>query len=167
MEAYPDDNYVNSLIGFGSNFRGDIEISGFFRIDGDFSGSIKTESRVLIGNNGRADCTITARVVVIGGIFRGTIYAHDKIVALSSALIIGNMYAPRLVAENGVLLHGSLIISGNSKGRPKNRTEKKLSITLKNPEEKNLREKQERKRKHPRVIRKKQSEIFAKLSEHS
>lgn len=115
MEQYPEDHYVNSLIGFGSSFRGDIEIDGFFRIDGDFSGSIDTESKVLIGNNGRVDCTIHARVVVIGGAFRGTIYADDKIILLSSALIIGSLYAPRLMAEEGVLLHASLLISGQRK----------------------------------------------------
>ena len=111
MKQYPAEQYVNSLIGFGSSFRGDIDIDGFFRIDGDFSGSIKTESKVLIGNNGRADCTITARMVVIGGIFRGAIYARDKIIVLSSALVIGNLYTPRIAVEEGVLLNGSLVIS--------------------------------------------------------
>jgi cytoskeletal protein CcmA (bactofilin family) len=69
MERYPEEQYVNSLIGFGSRFKGDIEIDGLFRIDGDFSGSIKTEGKVLVGTHGRADCTVNARVVVIGGVF--------------------------------------------------------------------------------------------------
>ena len=113
MERYSEEQYVNSLIGFGSSFRGDIDSDGFFRIDGDFSGSIKTESKVLIGSTGRADCAITARMVVIGGAFRGTIYARDKVIILSSALVIGSLYTPRLVAEEGVLLNGTLVVSGH------------------------------------------------------
>lgn len=116
MERYPEEQYVNSLIGFGSRFKGDIEIDGLFRVDGDFSGSIKTEGKVLIGNRGRADCTINARVVVIGGVFRGTIYAREKILILSSAIIIGNLYTPRLVAEEGVIMHSSLVITGKREG---------------------------------------------------
>jgi cytoskeletal protein CcmA (bactofilin family) len=112
MERYPEEQYVNSLIGFGSRFKGDIEIDGLFRIDGDFSGSIKTEGKVLVGTHGRADCTVNARVVVIGGVFRGTIYAQEKILILSSAVVIGNLYTPRLIAEEGVLLHCSLVITG-------------------------------------------------------
>lgn len=112
MDRYPEEQFVNSLIGFGSRFKGDIEIDGLFRVDGDFSGSIKTDGKVLIGNRGRADCTVNARVVVIGGVFRGTIYASEKILILASALVIGNLYTPRLVAEEGVLIQASLVITG-------------------------------------------------------
>jgi cytoskeletal protein CcmA (bactofilin family) len=119
MERYPEEQFVNSLIGFGSRFKGDIEIDGLFRVDGDFSGSIKTEGKVLVGTHGRADCTVNARVVVIGGVFRGTIYAQEKILILSSAVVIGNLYTPRLVAEEGVLMHCSLVITGR---REKSRT---------------------------------------------
>lgn len=117
MERFPEEQYVNSLIGFGSRFKGDIEIDGLFRIDGDFSGSVKTEGKVLIGSRGRADCSINARVVVIGGIFRGTVYAQEKIIVLASAVVIGNLYTPRLIAEEGVLINGSLVITGKKAGR--------------------------------------------------
>ncbi len=119
MERFPEEQYVNSLIGFGSRFKGDIEIEGLFRVDGDFSGSIKTEGKVLIGTHGRADSTVNARVVVIGGVFRGTIYATDKILILASAVVIGNLYTPRLIAEEGVLMHCSLVITGKSDKRQK------------------------------------------------
>ncbi|AHC14766.1 bactofilin family protein [Salinispira pacifica] len=117
MERFPEEQYVNSLIGFGSRFKGDIEIDGLFRIDGDFSGSVKTEGKVLIGSRGRADCSINARVVVIGGIFRGTVYAQEKIIVLASAVVIGNLYTPRLIAEEGVLINGSLVVTGKKAGR--------------------------------------------------
>ncbi len=119
MEKFPDEQFVNSLIGFGSRFKGDIDIDGLFRIDGDFIGAIKTEGKVLIGSNGRADCTINARVVVAGGVFRGTIYAQEKILILSSAIVIGNLYTSRLIVEEGALLNGSLVTTGRREGRKK------------------------------------------------
>ena len=132
MKRYREEQYVNSLIGFGSSFKGDIDIDGFFRIDGDFSGSIKTAGKILLGSHGRADCTVSARVVVIGGIFRGTIYAKEKIIILSSALVIGNLYTSRLIAEAGSLINGTLIISGEA-GRRTIQQEKYRSPTRSRP----------------------------------
>jgi len=108
-----DDNYINSIVGEGTHFRGHLQLSGLLRIDGDFSGSIATTGKVLVGKNGRADCTIEADTVVIGGILRGAIYATQKVIVLSSALILGNIHAPRLIAEEGVLMDGVLAIREN------------------------------------------------------
>ncbi|MFP4329481.1 MAG: bactofilin family protein [Alkalispirochaetaceae bacterium] len=114
-----DDALVNSIVGHGTHFRGHLELSGLLRIDGDFSGSIKTGGKVIIGRGGRADCSIDAHTVVIGGVVRGNVYASDKVIALESAIIIGNIYAARLIAEDGVLIDAGLMISGPQKREAK------------------------------------------------
>lgn len=111
---------VNSIVGTGTFFRGNIHVSGLLRIDGDFAGGIKTNGRVIIGRAGRADCTIDAATVVIGGAFRGTIYASEKVIALESALIVGNIYSPRIIAEAGVVLDGAMHIRGFEEPDPRN-----------------------------------------------
>ena len=105
-----EDNYINSIVGEGTHFRGHLHLSGLLRIDGDFSGSIVTAGKVLVGKNGRADCTIEANTVVVGGILRGAIYATEKVIVLASAMVLGNIHAPRLIAEEGVLIDGRLIV---------------------------------------------------------
>lgn len=115
-----NDAFVNSLIGEGSFFRGEISINGLLRIDGDFSGSVRTKGKVFIGRNGRADCTIYAASVVVGGIVRGAIIAGEKVVILSSAVIIGSIRSPRLVAEEGVILDGEVFITGAPPGEVRN-----------------------------------------------
>lgn len=112
MSETTDDVFVNSIVGDGTHFRGHLELAGLLRIDGDFSGSIRTAGRVLIGRNGRADCTIQAGTVVVGGILRGTIHSTEKVIVLSSALIIGDIYSPRLIVEDGVILDGTFVIRG-------------------------------------------------------
>lgn len=116
-----DDALVNSIVGEGTHFRGDLELSGLLRVDGDFSGSIRTQGKVIIGRRGRADCVIHASTIVVGGIFRGEINAADKVVVLSSAVVIGDIYSPRIIAEEGVLLDGSLVI-GPKAARPDQRS---------------------------------------------
>jgi cytoskeletal protein CcmA (bactofilin family) len=108
------DAYVNSIVGEGTHFKGDLELNGLLRLDGDFTGSIKTEGKVIIGKNGRADCAIDAHIVVIGGVFRGNIYAREKVILLSSSMIVGNIYSPSIIAEEGVLLNGTFVVSGKT-----------------------------------------------------
>lgn len=110
-----DGTFINSLIGEGSLFSGDLDINGLLRIDGDFKGEIKNSGKVLIGKSGRAEATITAGTVVIGGVLKGNVKAADKIVILSSGLVIGNLTAPRLLVEDGVLLNGSCSVTTEPK----------------------------------------------------
>ena len=104
---------VNSIVGAGTFFKGNITVSGLLRIDGDFSGGVKSGGRVIIGRGGRADCTVDAATVVIGGVFRGTVYASEKVIALDTAIIIGNIYSPRIIAESGVILDGAMHVRGS------------------------------------------------------
>jgi len=97
---------INSLVGDGTTFKGDLVLSGLLRIDGDFSGTIKTPGKVLVGKKGRVESTIIAGSVVIGGVVKGNIVATEKVVILSSGLFIGNVTSPRLIVEEGVIMHG-------------------------------------------------------------
>ena len=102
---------VNSLVGDNTSFKGDIVLSGLLRIDGDFSGTIRTGGKVLIGKQGRVESTIVARSVVIGGVVKGNVMASEKIVILSTGMLIGNVTTPRLIVEEGVIMHGMNIVS--------------------------------------------------------
>lgn len=103
--------FINSIVGDGTRFVGDLELNGLLRIDGDFIGNIKTDGKVLIGKNGRAECTITADTVVIGGVVKGDIVSKGKVVILSTGMLIGNVSTPRLISEDGVILNGLCMIS--------------------------------------------------------
>ncbi|POR03288.1 hypothetical protein AU468_05370 [Alkalispirochaeta sphaeroplastigenens] len=113
--AVTESTLVNSIVGAGTFFKGQIDVSGLLRIDGDFSGGVKTSGRVIVGRGGRADCTIDAATVVIGGVFRGTIYASEKVILLESALVLGNIFAPRMIADSGVILDGAVHLRGTEK----------------------------------------------------
>lgn len=106
-----DGSFINSIVGEGTEFRGDLRLSGLLRIDGDFTGSITTDGKILVGKNGRAECTIKAGTVVVGGIVRGNITSVEKVVVLSTGMVIGNISTPRLIVEEGVVLDGHCVIS--------------------------------------------------------
>jgi len=112
MEDYlKSQSLVNSIIGSGTRFRGDLILQGLLRIDGDFEGSIETDGRILVGKEGRARCILEAETVVIGGVVKGDIKATRKVVLLSTCVMIGNIITPELIIEEGVLLHGHCTVS--------------------------------------------------------
>lgn len=103
--------FINSIVGDGTKFVGDLELNGLLRIDGDFIGNIRTDGKVLIGKSGRAECTIIANTVVIGGVVKGDIVSKEKVVILSTGMLIGNVSTPRLISEDGVILNGVCMIA--------------------------------------------------------
>jgi len=102
-----DDAFINSIIGEGTKFKGEFDLNGLLRIDGDFTGIIRTKGKVLIGKNGRAECTLHAGTVVVGGVMRGEIYSTEKVIILSTGLVLGAITTPRLIIEEGVIFNGS------------------------------------------------------------
>ena len=100
------DAYVNSLVGKGTRFDGVLNLSGLLRIDGDLTGSINTDGRILIGRTGRVKCSISAGSLIIGGAVKGNIRSFGKVVVLSTGMVLGSIKAPLLVVEEGAILHG-------------------------------------------------------------
>lgn len=115
MEDYlKGQTLVNSIIGSGTKFRGDLILRGLLRIDGDFEGNIETDGRVLVGKEGRTRCFLEAETVVVGGVVKGDIKATRKVVLLSTCVMIGSINTPELIIEEGVLLHGHCTVSKNA-----------------------------------------------------
>jgi cytoskeletal protein CcmA (bactofilin family) len=106
-----DDAFINSIIGEGTRFKGEFDLNGLLRIDGDFTGTIRTSGKVLVGRNGRAECTLHAGTVVIGGVVRGEIFSLEKVIILSTGLMLGNITTPRLIVEEGVIFNGTCRIT--------------------------------------------------------
>jgi cytoskeletal protein CcmA (bactofilin family) len=112
-DTFNDDAFINSIIGEGTRFKGEFDLNGLLRIDGDFTGTIRTVGKVLVGQNGRAECTLHAGTVVIGGVVRGEIFCAEKTIILSTGLMLGNITTPRLIVEEGVIFNGMCKITAN------------------------------------------------------
>lgn len=97
---------INSLIGDGSTFRGELEAVGPFRIDGRFFGKITSFGKVIVGKNGLSDGMIVAKTVIVGGTFNGDIFAEDNVAVLKTGKIIGNIYSCSVNMEEGVVFDG-------------------------------------------------------------
>jgi cytoskeletal protein CcmA (bactofilin family) len=102
---------LNSLIGEGSEFRGEFKVRDLIRIDGYFKGNIITEGKVLIGKTGVVETDISAGVVVIGGEVRGSVYATNRVILLSTCRLYGDIVTGNLVVEEGGVFEGRCTIN--------------------------------------------------------
>lgn len=108
------DSLVNSLVGEGSSLRGDLVVDGLLRVDGDISGAIRSTGKVVIGQGGRCESSIQARSAIIGGLVKGDVCVTERLSVLDGAVIVGNVFAPRLDAEGDIVIHGDVEVSGKT-----------------------------------------------------
>ena len=106
MKGYEilDGAMLNSIIGEGTKFKGEFDLDGLLRIDGDFSGIIRSKGKVLV--NGRAECDIYAGIVIIGGIVKGNVFSTEYVKILATGMVIGDITAPCLIIDEGVIFCG-------------------------------------------------------------
>jgi cytoskeletal protein CcmA (bactofilin family) len=114
--ADPRDSLVNSIIGAGSAVDGDIDVDGLLRVDGDLRGTLRVTGKVVIGATGRVEAPIRAKSAIVGGTVKGDIYVSERLRILAGGVVIGNVFAPRLDAEDGTIIHGDVAVTGRLEG---------------------------------------------------
>jgi cytoskeletal protein CcmA (bactofilin family) len=100
----------NTLIGAGSRVNGVIESAGFTRIDGNVQGDVRAAGRVVIGERARLKSNVSGTMITVGGVVYGNILASERIIILSSALILGDVITRRIQADEGCLIHGKVLV---------------------------------------------------------
>lgn len=98
---------VHTLIGKGSEFEGKLTFEGQVRIDGKFTGQINTKDVLVIGDGARVSAEIQAGTVIVNGTVEGNIKAVQLIELHQPAKVKGNLEAPALSIERGVMFEGS------------------------------------------------------------
>lgn len=104
----------NSLIGEGAEFKGNFKVAGSFRIDGYFEGKLTVNDHLFISPIGKLKTdTVYTKTIAIAGIFMGNVDASEEVQLLSSGRVLGNIKAPKLIMEPGVVVQGSIDITGS------------------------------------------------------
>ncbi len=106
MEAVSE--RVDSVLGSGISWQGEISGTGGVRIDGAFDGEIGLRGLVVIGEQGRVTCEhIRAATVVVAGSVKGNITAR-KVEITRTGRVWGNVVTTSLSTEEGAFLKGEI-----------------------------------------------------------
>ena len=107
LQATPGGSTLNAFLGEGTSFKGTLTFEGTVRIDGKLEGEIFTKDTLVVGEGAEVSATIQAGVVEIGGTVHGNVTADRKVDIRASGRLYGNISAPTLVIEEGVVFEGS------------------------------------------------------------
>lgn len=99
---------LNSILGPGCKVKGEVDLQGTLRIDGEFEGQIKCPETLIIGKAGVVKAAnVTVKNAVIGGKLVGNIHATNKIELQTGSHVEGDIETARLVIDEGVYFEGA------------------------------------------------------------
>jgi len=96
---------LESFIGAGSSFRGDIETKGTLRIDGQLEGNI-TADWVILGEKASVNGNVTVRGIVIGGRLTGMLEAKEIVEIEAKGSVMGDIRTVKLTIAEGAVFNG-------------------------------------------------------------
>ena len=99
---------IDTLLGQGAEFKGNISVEGGIVIDGKVEGNVSASERVTLGLHGHVRGNLSAPEVVIGGKLTGHVMASDRAELLATAHVDGDIKATRLVMADGSALTGKV-----------------------------------------------------------
>lgn len=107
---------LNGFVDSGCTIRGELEFSSSFRIDGRIEGKVRSNSELIVGEEGVVEGEIEVARCAIGGEVRGTITATESVILHASARVWAEIRTVSLVMEDGAFLEGKVNMEGQKSG---------------------------------------------------
>jgi cytoskeletal protein CcmA (bactofilin family) len=98
---------INAFLGSNTEFEGKLSFTGTVRIDGRFKGEIYTEGTLIVGETALIQSNVHVTHIIISGEIRGNIVADKRIEIHAPGKVFGNIQAPTVVIDEGVIFEGN------------------------------------------------------------
>lgn len=99
---------INALLGRGTHFEGKLYFEGRVRIDGSFSGQIRGEDVLVIGEGALVKGEVlVGSCIVTGGEVEANIRAREAIELYAPSKVTGSLHAPAIFIDRGVQFDGA------------------------------------------------------------
>lgn len=108
----------NTVVAAGTKLVGDLTLSDHLHIDGHIEGTIRSESEIAIGEQGRVEGEIEAERLYVSGSFEGSISAR-RLEIVAGGRVEGDVVVSELVIEPGGQFNGNSRIREQEAGSPR------------------------------------------------
>ncbi len=96
-----------TYLGRNTEWKGKLTFNGSIRIDGHFIGDISSKGTLLISEEGFIEGNIHVSYIVISGEVHGEIIADQRVDIHAPGKVFGNIQAPTVVMDQGVIFEGT------------------------------------------------------------
>ena len=97
---------LTAFIDEASEMEGRFTFSGTVMLNGKFKGEISSNDTLIVGDKAVINATIRAGIILISGEVVGNVHGKDRVELRGTARVYGDIEAPVVVVEEGVLFHG-------------------------------------------------------------
>ena len=105
---------VSTYLGINASIEGTIDFSDTIRLDGNVKGRIiSSGGTVIIGEKAIINADIEVDVAIVKGEINGSLEARDRIEISPPARITGDIHAPVILIETGVVFNGNCSMNAN------------------------------------------------------
>lgn len=104
---------IDTIIGPGTKFVGNIEAIGIVRVDGEFRGNIVTKGDVIIGDNGILEGDVSARNMVVAGNSGANINCSEKLQIKADGKVSGDIVVKSIIIEENAVFNGKCSMRSN------------------------------------------------------
>ena len=95
-----------TFLGKETEFEGKLTFRGTMRLDGHFKGEISAGDNLIVGEEGMIEANLHAAHIVISGEVHGNIVADQRVDIHPPGKVFGNIQAPAVVIDEGVIFEG-------------------------------------------------------------
>ncbi len=97
---------LTAFIDEGSEIEGKYTFSGTVMLNGKFKGEIASTDTLIVGERGVVNATVRVGTAIIDGELVGNVAATERIELKGKARVFGDLEAPVIIVQEGVLLEG-------------------------------------------------------------
>jgi cytoskeletal protein CcmA (bactofilin family) len=121
---------VTAFLGRDTNFEGKLSFNGSVRLDGRFKGQVKSDGTLIAGETAVIEAEVEASHIIVSGEIHGDMCARDRIEIHAPAKVFGNVSAPVVIIDEGVLFEGCCQMKEVKKESKDNRKGMDIKPTL-------------------------------------
>jgi cytoskeletal protein CcmA (bactofilin family) len=99
---------TSGVIGRGTVVKGNLSGEGDVVVEGRVEGRVALKDQLTIETEGKVFADVAIRNLAVHGEMSGDIQADDRVVIASTAKVVGDIKAPRVVIEDGARFKGSI-----------------------------------------------------------
>jgi cytoskeletal protein CcmA (bactofilin family) len=124
------DDHINTFLGEDTEFEGKLSFKSAVRLDGRFKGEINTHGTLIVGETALIESDIHTAHIIISGEIKGNIVAENRIEIHAPGKIIGNIRAPVVTMEEGVIFEGNCQMMKQREIIEKEMTDKDKKVSI-------------------------------------
>ncbi len=102
-----DNEQLESFIGSGTEFQGELKVKGTLRVDGQFDGKLNA-AWVILGETGVITGEVSAGKIIIGGKVEGNLRIEEIVEIRATGKVLGDIFTKKISIKEGAKVNGKI-----------------------------------------------------------